>query len=57
MRKVKSMYVTQSIMITNMYLAFKTLFIMLILFHTLASGWIFIGQYSDGWRESVLFDH
>ena len=56
-RKVKSTYVTQSIMITNMYLAFKTLFIMLILFHTLASGWIYIGNAKDGWRESVLFDH
>lgn len=56
-RKAKSQYVTRAITITNIYLAFKTLFIMLILFHTLASGWIYIGNESGGWRETLLFDH
>ena len=56
-KKVKSMYVTQSIMITNLYMAFSTLFVMLILFHTLACGWIYIGAAEGGWRELLLFDH
>ena len=56
-RKAKSQYVTRAIMITNIYLAFKTLFIMLILFHTLASGWIYIGAEAGGWREILLFEH
>ena len=56
-KKAKSQYVTRAIMITNVFLAFKTLFIMLILFHTLASGWIYIGAESGGWRETLLFEH
>ena len=56
-KKAKSQYVTRAIMITNVFLAFKTLFIMLILFHTLASGWIYIGAESGGWRENLLFEH
>lgn len=44
-----------SITITNAFLAFKTLFYMLILFHTLANAWIYIGE--KGWRETYLFDH
>ena len=41
-----------SITITNAFLAFKTLFYMLILFHTLANAWIYIGLYEegDGWQ-------
>ena len=50
-RKLKSVYVTQSTMITNMYLGFSTLFIMLILFHTLASAWIYIGKEEGHWRD------
>ena len=44
-------------MISNVFMLFKTFFIMLILFHTLASIWIYIGTEPSGWREVILFDH
>ena len=44
-------------MISNVFMLFKTFFIMLILFHTLASIWIYIGNTTDGWREVILFEH
>ena len=49
-RKAKSHYVTKSIMITNSFMVFKTLFILIGLFHTLACCWILIGDQPDGWR-------
>ena len=51
------MYVTQSIMITNTFLCLKTLFSILIVFHTLACCWIYLGAASGGWRELLLFEH
>ena len=56
-RKAKAHFVVQAIAITNIFMLFKTFFILLILFHTLASMWIYIGNEPGGWRDTVLFDH
>ena len=57
MKKVKAHFVIQAIFITNAYMLFKTFFILLILFHTLASIWIYIGNEPGGWRSEFLFEH
>ena len=56
-RKAKAHYVVQAIAITNIFMLSKTFFILMILFHTLASMWIFIGNEPGGWRDTVLFEH
>ena len=39
-------------------MVFKTSFIMLILFHTLACVWIYIGGKEEGgWRDRALFEY
>lgn len=36
---------------------FKTFLILLLLFHSLASIWIYIGDEDGGWRDQFLFEH
>ena len=55
-RKAKSHYVTKSIMITNSFMLFKTFFILIGLFHTLACCWIYIGNQPNGWRETFMLE-
>ena len=55
--KAKLYFAAQAIVISNVFMLFKTFFIMLILFHTLASIWIYIGTEPNGWREVILFEH
>ena len=56
-RKAKSHYVVQSITITNTYMVLKTIFILMILFHSLACGWIYIASSNTGWKGAFLFEH
>ena len=35
----------------------KTLFILTILFHSLACGWIYIASSPESWKSAFLFDH
>jgi len=51
LRELKQKFIQHSMMINNTYLLFKTLFIMLILFHLFACCWIFIGSLDEGWRS------
>ena len=55
--KAKLYFAAQAIVISNVFMLFKTFFIMLILFHTLASIWIYIGDEPNGWRQVILFEH
>ena len=56
-KKAKAHYVVQSITITNTYMVLKTLFILTILFHSLACGWIYIASSNESWKTAFLFDH
>ena len=57
-RKLKQRYIHNAIEIGNCHMMFKTSFILLILFHTLACIWILIGgREEEGWQQRVLFDH
>ena len=55
-RKAKNHYVVKSIAITNAYMCFRTPFILVVLFHTLACGWIYIGNLPGitGWKDAFL---
>lgn len=54
-RKLKSRYFHRAILIVNVHMVFKTCFVMLILFHTLACVWIYIGGTEEGgWRDTFL---